>query len=201
MRVVGKIWFAPSAHENEFVKLIFNHFNAEGLKFPFNKDNAFVIKTSIPGNPNQTIFPLTKGQTQDFKIPDFAQHGGKSWSVAHLGVQIGKIQTKPNEKEIVKEFNQLIWDVFNMGTGNMLKEGNILTWNVWFTAPDLVNQTEWQHHADCWRHSIDVDKMSPDGPGTIARYYNGSSFNPLEKLLNEEVKKVEKFIENHILKK
>ena len=43
--------------------------------------------------------------------------------------------------------------------------------------------------------------MSPDGPGTIARYYNGSSFNPLEELLNEEVKKVEKFIENHILKK
>ena len=201
MGVKGKIWFAPSALEYELVKPILNHFNAEGFNFPFNKDNAIVIETSKPGHPEEPFFPLTKNQTQEFKIPDFAQHYNKSWSVAHLAVQIGKIETNATEKEIVKDFNQLVLYVFNVATGNMLKEGNILTWNVWFTAPDLVNQTEWQHHADCWRHSIDVDNMSPDGPGTIARYYNGSSFNPLEKLLNEEVKKVEKFIENHILKK
>ena len=122
----------------------------------------------------------------------------EAWSVAHLSVQIGKIEYNATEPEIVYEFKQLIFDLFNMATGNMLKEGNILTWNVWFTAPELVNQTEWQHHAECWRHSIDVDNTSPDGPGSIARYYNGSSFNPLEELLNEELSKVCKFIKKHI---
>ena len=193
MRVVGKIWFAPSAHENEFVKLIFNHFNAEGLKFPFNKDNAFVIKTSIPGNPNQPFFPLTKGQTQEFKIRDFAQHNKTSWSVAHLGVQIGKIEYNATEPEIVYEFKQLIFDLFNMATGNMLKEGNILTWNVWFTAPELVNQTEWQNHAECWRDSIDVDNMSPGGPRSDKRYYNGTLFKPLKELEKE----VHEFLNKH----
>ena len=201
MGVKGKIWFAPSALKNELIKSILNHFNAEGLKFPFNKDNAIVMETSIPGNPNQPIFPLTTGITQDFKIPDFAQWWDKSWSVAHLGVQIGKIETKPNEKEIVKDFNQLFMDLFNVASGNMLKEGNILTWNTWFTAPELVNQTEWQNHADCWRYSIEVDNVSPTGPGSIKRYYNGSSFNPKEELVNEELTKFYAFVEKHIPKK
>ena len=201
MGVKGKIWFAPSALKNELIKSILNHFNAEGLKFPFNKDNAIVMETSIPGNPNQPIFPLTTGITQDFKIPDFAQWWDKSWSVAHLGVQIGKIETKPNEKEIVKDFNQLFMDLFNVASGNMLKEGNILTWNTWFTAPEFVNQTEWQNHADCWRYSIEVDNVSPTGPGSIKRYYNGSSFNPKEELVNEELTKFYAFVEKHIPKK
>jgi len=198
MSVVGKIWFAPSAHENKFVKLIGAYFKAKGLDFPFNKNNAIVIKTSIPGNPDQPIFPLTKGQTKDFKIPDFAQHKGISWSVAHLGVQIGKIE--PKEKEIVNDFNQLILDLFNLASGNMLKDGNILTWNVWFTAPETVDQTEWREHAEYWRHSIDVDNMSPDGPGSIARYYDGTPFKPLKELLIEELPKVLAFIDKHIKK-
>ena len=201
MEVVGKIWFAPGAHEYKFVKHMIEHFKAEGLNFPFNKENAIVIKTHKPGHPEQPIFPLTKGQTPDFKIPDFAQHNETAWSVAHLSVQIGKIEYNTNEPEIVYEFKQLIFNLFNMGTGNMLKEGNILTWNVWFTAPELVNQTEWQNHADCWRHSIDVDNTSPDGPGSIKRYYNGSPFKPLEELLKEELKKVLAFVEKHIPKK
>ena len=77
MEVVGKIWFAPGAHEYKFVKHMIEHFKTEGLNFPFNKENAIVIKTHKPGHPEQPIFPLTKGQTQDFKIPDFAQHDQK----------------------------------------------------------------------------------------------------------------------------
>lgn len=201
MGVKGKIWFAPSAHENKFVKLIGDFFKAEGLNFPFNKDNAIVIKTSIPGNPEQPIFPLTKGQTNEFKIPDFAQHKGISWSVAHLGVQIGEIETKHNQKEIVTDFNQLILNLFNLASGNMLKKDNILTWNVWFTAPELVDQEEWKNHAKFWRHSIDVDNTSPDGPGSIARYYDGTPFKPLKELLIEELPEVLAFIDKHITKK
>ena len=172
----------------------------KGLNFPFNKENAIVIKTSSPGNPEQPIFSLTKNQTQEFKIPEFAQHNGTAWSVAHLGVQIGKIEVNPTEEEIVKDFNELILYAFNVATGNMLKEGNNLTWSVWFTAPELVNQTEWQNHAECWRHSIDVDNTSPDGNGSIKRYYDGSPFNPFEELLKEELQKVCAFMEKHIPK-
>ena len=200
MVVVGKIWFAPGAHENKFVKHIGEHFKAEGLNFPFDKENAIVIKTHKPGHPEQPIFPLTKGQTPDFKIPDFAQHWKeKAWSVAHLSVQIGKIEYNATEPEIVYEFKQLIFDLFNMATGNMLKEGNILTWNVWFTAPELVNQTEWKNHAECWRDSIDVDNTSPDGPGTIKRYYDGSPFKSLKEFEKEEEKLVVAFLKRHNL--
>ena len=92
----------------------------------------------------------------------------------------------------------MILELFNVMDGNMLKEGNVLSWNVWFTAPELVNQTEWQNHADCWRHSIDVDNMSPDGPGGIKRYYNGSHFKPSKELHKEEEALVGAFIEKYI---
>ena len=199
MRVVGKIWFAPSAHENEFVKLIMDFFKLEGLNFPFNKANAIEIETWNPRIPKQHIFPITKGQTQDFKIPDFAQWNETSWSVAHLDVLIGKIKTKHDEKEIEKDFNQLILDLFNVATVNMLKEGHVLSWNLWFTAPELVNQTEWKNHAECWRDSIDVDNTSPDGPGTIKRYYDGSPFKSLKEFEKEEEKLVVAFLKKHNL--
>ena len=121
----------------------------------------------------------------------------EAWSVAHLGVQIGKIEYNATEPEIVYEFKQLIFDLFNMATGNMLKEGNILTWNVWFTAPELVNQTEWKNHAECWRDSIDVDHRSPNGPGSNKRYYDGSPFKPLKEFQKEEEKMVVAFLEKH----
>ena len=200
MEVVGKIWFAPGAHEYKFVKHIGEHFKAEGLNIPFDKENAIVIKTHKPGHPEQRIFPLTKGQTKDFKSPDFAQHNETAWSVAHLSVQIGKIEYNHTEPEIVREFNQLIFDLFNMAMGNMLKEGNILTWNVWFTAPELVNQTEWKNHAECWRDSIDVDHRSPNGPGSNKRYYDGSPFKPLKEFQKEEEKMVVAFLEKHSIK-
>ena len=123
----------------------------------------------------------------------------EAWSVAHLSVQIGKIEYNATEPEIVYEFKQLIFNLFNMGTGNMLKEGNILTWNVWFTAPELVNQTEWKNHAECWRDSIDVDNTSPDGPGTIKRYYDGSPFKSLKEFEKEEEKLVVAFLKKHNL--
>ena len=196
MGVLGKIWFAPSAHQNKFVKLIGDYFKLKGLDFPFNKDNAIVINTSIPGDPSQPLFPLTKGSSTDFPIPDFAKHEGISWTLGHLGVQIGAIETK--DIPIVDDFNQLVLNLFNMASGNMLQKDNILTWNVWFTAPELVDQEEWKNHADFWRHSIDVDNMSPDGPGSVARYYDGTPFNPMKELLIEELPEILAFIKKHI---
>ncbi|NNF36631.1 MAG: hypothetical protein HKN68_21190, partial [Saprospiraceae bacterium] len=195
MSVVGKIWFSPSAHDRKFVKLFKEHFNKHNLPFPSDKDHAIVIKTYNPEIPGEPIFPLTKGSSTDFPIPDFARHDHIAWSLGHLGVRIGSIDPTGNDK--VDEFNQLVLDIFNIASGNMLKDGNVLTWNVWFTAPELVDKDEWQNHANKWRDSIDVDNCSPDGPGTIARHYDGTPFKPLEELLMEELPRILAYIEKH----
>ena len=194
MTVLGKIWFSPSAHENNFVKQFGAHFDKHKLPFPWNKANAIVVETFKPGtDPSHPIFPLTKGSSSDFKFPDFARHDDIAWSHAHLGVEIGPIK-KHGIKE-VDEFNQFVLDVFNIASGNMLKEGNTLTWNVWFTAPELVDTDEWQEHAEKWRESIDADHGSPEGPGTDARYFDGTPFKPLEALVKEEYSKIIDFVD------
>jgi hypothetical protein len=44
-------------------------------------------------------------------------------------VEIGAILKEKDDTEKVKDFNQLILNIFNIGTGNMLKEKNVLTWS------------------------------------------------------------------------
>lgn len=192
MSVVGKIWFAPSAKEKWYVKLIHDHFAKHNLKFPFSKENAIVVTTFNPAKPTEVLFPLTKGSSTNFPIPDFAKHDGIAWTLSHLGVLIGPIQKTGNE--IVDKFNQLVLDIFNTAKGNMLKEGNTLTWNVWFTAPELVDQKEWAEHAEKWRTSIDADHGSPEGDGTVARHFDGSPYKPLRELVVDEITKVTAFV-------
>ncbi len=196
MSVVGKIWFGPSALENAIVKRLLGHFKSLGLPFPTSKANAIVVTTHLPGDPNQIIFPLTSGSSTGFPIPDFAKHEGISWALGHLGVQIGPI-VKTGFK-VVDDFNEFIMDIFNIASGNMLKNGNILTWNVWFTAPELVNQEEWAAHAELWRLSIDADHGSPDGNGTVARHFDGTPFQPIRELLEEELPRIIEYIETKL---
>ena len=197
MSVVGKIWFSPSLQENPILRQIWKHFNELGLKFPSDKANAIVVKTHKMGDPAQKVFPLTKGLTDRFPMPNFARHDGIAWSVGHLDVQIGAIEKTHVEK--VDQFNQMVLDVFNTASGNMLKEGNVLSWNVWFTAPEVVNQREWANHAEKWRLSIDADHGSPEGPGTVARYFDGSEFKPLKELIIKELPKIVSFMKEHLI--
>ena len=196
MSVEGRIWFSPSAHEHVLVQQIASHFNKNNLPFPSSKANAIIVSTFKPGQPDQPLFPLTKGSSTDFPIPDFAKHEDIAWSLGHLGVEIGPIIK--TGVDIVDKFNQLVLDAFNTASGNMLKEGNILTWNVWFTAPELVDQEEWTEHTEKWRKSIDADHGSPEGDGTDARYFDGTPFKPLKELLIEELPKIIKFIKDHL---
>lgn len=196
MSVVGKIWFSPSARENKFVKKIMKDFNKHNLPFPSTKANAIVIRTFKPGYPDQIIFPLNSDLSTDFPIPNFARHEEISWTKGHLGVEIGAIEKTGIQK--VDDFNQMVLDIFNLAAGNMLKEGNVLTWNVWFTAPELVDQQEWAEHAEKWRLSINSDHGSPDGPGTVPRYLDGTPFKPLKELAEEELPKILAFLEKHL---
>lgn len=187
MGVEAKIWFSPSAHENPVVKRLFKDFIEKNLPFPSDKANAITIKTHMPGNPSEPNFPFSKGLTTAFEIPNFAKHDGIAWTMGNLQVQIGEIVKTGIEK--VDNFNQKVVDVFNASSGNMLQKDNILTWNVWFTAPEVVDQVEWAEHAEKWRKSIDADHGSPEGPGTDARFFDGSKFEPLREILEDELLK------------
>jgi len=192
MGVVGKIWFSPSANQKPLVKLFWEYFASSNLPFPSNKSQAITITTSLVDDPEQPIFPLNKGQSTNFPIPEFAKHESEAWSVGNLQVQIGSI-IKTGYSSVDK-FNQFILDVFNFGSGNMLQKENVLSWNVWFIAPQHVDQDEWARHAWKWRQSIEADHGSPGGPGTIARYYDGSPFKPSFDIREEEKEKFLDFL-------
>lgn len=117
--------------------------------------------------------------------------------MANLDIQIGEI-TKIGHTA-VDDLNQLVMDVFNLGSGNILQSGNILTWDVWFTPPKLVDKEEWRTHAERWRDSIDVDHCSPDGLSKPAKYFDGTEFKPLENLIDLEKEKIENFLKKHLL--
>jgi hypothetical protein len=180
MTVTGKIWFSPSANQNPIVQAMWNYFKEKRLPFPSHKANAIEVTTHKVGDSGQPIFPLRKGESTGFAIPDFARHPDEAWAVGNLGVQIGPI--KPTNYQAVDKFNQSVLDIFNMPSGNMLQLGNVLTWNVWFTAPELVDTEEWSTHAERWRNSIDADHGPDASPAKLA---DGSLFKPAVSEMDE----------------
>jgi hypothetical protein len=180
MGVEAKVWFSQEAEASVLLRPLVTAIEKDLLGdevsfFPSSKEKAIRIRTFRPGFPDQSTFPLKKGLCKTFRIPDFAKHEDISWTNGNLEVQIGSIIKTGCSK--VDQFNQTIVDLLNVEAGNMLKEDNVLTWNVWFTAPEKVNEQEWRYHADKWRQSIDAQYDSPGGPGTIPRYFDGT---PLE---------------------
>ena len=180
MTVEGTIWFSPSSLQKEWVKKLWDLFNKLGLDFPTSKAKAIKVQTHKFQDPNQPIFPVSQGETPRFKSPPFARHEDEAWNVGHIDVEIGGI--KKTDSKIVNDFNEMIMFAFNTASGNMLKKGNTLTWNVWFTPPALVDREEWRTHAERWRESIQADHGSPTGDGTKPRYFNGDEFKPLDAL-------------------
>ncbi|WP_172329432.1 hypothetical protein [Mangrovicoccus sp. HB161399] len=195
MTVTGKVWFSPSAKESGLVRMLWHAFEALGSKFPHDKAHAIEVATHLKGDPSQPVFPLRKGETDAFAIPDFARHP-EAWDVANLLVEIGPVAKTGDP--LADAFNALVMEAFNAASGNLLLEGNTLAWNVWFAAPALVDRAEWQAHAERWRKSIDADHGSPGGKGTAPRHFDGSPFRPLDSLLEEEAAKIWKFIRDHL---
>ena len=136
------------------------------------------------------------GESSLFVAPDFARHTHEAWSVGHLEAQIGAIA--PTHVAAVDDFNRLVLDIFNLSSGNMLLEGNVLTWNVWFRDPALVDQVEWREHAEKWRTSIDVNHTSHDRQRSPARYQDGSPFDPADELIEKEISKIYAFMKQHL---
>ena len=192
MSVEGRVWFGPGFHEKTAVKLLWKLLDELGHDFPISKDKAIVVSTHRPGDPDQPIFDLTKGESTRFDAPEFACHTDEAWSVGHIEVEIGA--TEPTHLTPVDDFNRLLLDILNMSSGNMLKAGNVLTWNVWFNHPELVVQEEWREHAEKWRRSIDISHISPERQRTPARFHDGAPFHAADELVDEEVSKIYDFI-------
>jgi hypothetical protein len=194
--VEGNIWFSPSAHENFFVKMLWGLFADNGLPFPSNKANAIKVNLYDAENPIRQALPVRTGESPRFKNPAFARHETEAFSVSNVEVRIGPIRKLGNE--VVDDFNQLVMDAFNLASGTLLSPGSILTWNVWVTAPHLVDQQEWKDHAERWRKSIDTGHGSPDGPGTPPKYFDGSPFSPVESIVQEEIDKIIAYLKKHL---
>jgi len=192
MTVVARIWFGPGCDEKPAVKFLWKMLDDLGHDFPISKDKAVTVSTHKPGDPSTPIFRLAAGETTRFDVPEFARHKPEAWSVGNIEVEIGAIE--PTHETAVDDFNQLFLDIGNMSTGNMLKEGNVLTWNVWFNHPEHVDQDEWKKHAEKWRKSIDTSHTSPARHRTPARFHDGTAFHPVEDLVHVEVSKIYEFM-------
>jgi hypothetical protein len=195
LTVMGQIWFSPAALQTSWAKLFWTLFANNGLPFPDSKLNSIKVTLFNSQNRSLTILPGRSGETTRFKSPDFARHHTEAWAVANLEVGIGPIKKTGNS--IVDEFNQLVMDAFNVASGNLLTPGNILTWNVWFEEPSLVDQEEWADHAERWRKSID-EGHNPGGGGTSPRYFDGTPFLASEAALEEAINAIITWLKNHL---
>jgi hypothetical protein len=147
--------------------------------FPFSKKHAVCVETYLPGSGGKHILFPIKGGEFEFPSgisPDRCRHyTDGAWNVGNLEVEIGEI-VKSGDVH-VDDFNQLLLDLLNIQTGNMLLKGNTLCWNIWVAAPTCVDVEEWRNHAENWRESISQDEQSElAGIGDL-RYRNGDAYH------------------------
>jgi len=172
--VEGVLWIEPD--DNPFAELFGPLLNKYG--FPFSKKTAAKAKGHAVGKPYEEFWPMRNGTDPLFFHPESMQHWDEAFSVYHLQVEIGdQIMTGSS---IVDDFNTLLIDAFNLVTGNILKKGQKVAWNVWANEPEDVDTEEWQGHADRWFESITVNHTYPttkylDAP----TYFDGTEFEPL----------------------
>ncbi len=195
MTVTGKVWFTPSAKDRAIYRLIKEIFDYHNLPFPLDKAHAIQILLHRKGDPFEPIILIRSGLNQKFPNPDFATHYDEAWAFANVEVEIGPILTCNHP--VVDDFNPLVMDIFNVVSGNILRQGNTLSWNVWFDAPSHIDQVEWKDHAEFWRNSIDTGHGNPDGPSTQPRYFDGRPFKAVEALVEQEWDKVKAWLEKN----
>lgn len=191
--VKGRIWFTTNSQSLPLLRTLNEILGEKG--FPMSKAQSINVTTHNPREPWNPWFRLMNGTAPEFPHPEYVQHWDEAYGVAHLNVEIGAMEKTGDEK--IDDFNQMVLDIFNLGSGNILTKGNTLSWNVWFTEPELVDQKEWQDHADFWRKSLDVLHRSPTdltNKYDEQTYYDGTVFKPLQNAALTEAKIINKFI-------
>jgi len=193
--VMGQIWFSDQ-DKNPFFQAFYHLFDKD-IDFPLSKSESIMVKTREQGNPYQPLFRNEDGLSKHYRVPEFAQHWDEAYTVTNLSVQINTIlKRKPSDEgkildkvvddidhgatsNVVDDFNQLVVDLFNLGSENMLQKDNVLSWNIWVADPEHCKPTEWRDHAAKWRESLDVAHHLPllDGKtnaGSLTRRFDGT---------------------------
>jgi hypothetical protein len=195
MGVVGKVWFGDPDNAPLIVKALEKIANWE--KFPFSKDTAIEVQTHNRFEPWNPVFQVQNGTTTEYPIPQDRQHWDENaYGVGHIYVEIGKPKKTGNEK--VDDLIDLIIGIFNLGYGNKLANGNVLSWNLWMAPPEIVDREEWANHAEYWRQSIDVKHEYPGGENLIdyVTDYEGNKYGPPQSLSQ----KISSLIHSYIAK-
>ena len=97
------------------------------------------------------------------------------------------------------EKNYTILNLVNLANGNMLYHQNVLSWNVWATAPEPVDQAEWKNRAAFWRESLDSTHNIPRGlvPASKPRRFDGSAVAHRVAFDKMELQEIKKFMDKH----
>ncbi|SFF08061.1 hypothetical protein SAMN05518672_115107 [Chitinophaga sp. CF118] len=178
IKIQPTIWFSPDSVDSWLWQQLLKLNNKWSDKLPLSKLKGIRISTSNGDNTND-IIQVRMGEYPDYPFPERANHWNEyAWAVANLAVTIGSINSTSDSN--VDTFNSKVMELFNLGSGNLLQENNILIWNLWAGSPELVNQDEWENHANYWRHSIDVNHRPPEGEGTNITNFNGEQFKANE---------------------
>jgi hypothetical protein len=179
------IWFSSDSGEGLFWGELQKLDALWANKLPLNKTNGIRITTTNAEGTDAAV-QVRMGEYPDIPFPERAKHWDEfAWAVANLGVKIGGLEPTSDPK--VDEFNAWVMEIFNLGSGNLLLENNVLIWNLWAGSPELVDQDEWKHHADYWRSSIDVNHRPPEGEGTSIGDINGVPFSPSQVWLGAKI--------------
>jgi len=200
--VMGQIWLTI---QTPLLTALLNHVFPSTEEYPIKKAKSIRIQTHEVGNKLQPLFRNDNGVSKQFISPPFAQHWDEAALVTNLEVQIGEIlKNKSENGKVTKEvddFNQMILNLFNLSTGNMLYHQNKLSWNIWLTAPQPVNQVEWKNHAAFWRESLDSTHIYPRGlsPQTNPRRFDGSVEEPYNSVafVKMELNELKMFMDKH----
>ncbi|SEW42941.1 hypothetical protein SAMN05428988_5435 [Chitinophaga sp. YR573] len=178
VKIQPTIWFSSDSDSGFLWELLQKLNKKWSDKLPLSKSKGIRLSTSNEDGTND-IIQVRMGEYPDYPFPERANHWGEyAWAVANLAVTIGSINSTSDSK--VDDFNSKVMELFNLGSGNLLQENNILIWNLWAGSPELVNQEEWADHANYWRHSIDVNHRPPEGEGTSITDINGAPFDVSE---------------------
>jgi len=199
--VVGQIWISNNKETCPMLKVVEKFiFEFSKHEMPFEKSEAIQVETHNRNSPREPLFRVSNGMSPDYRVPLFKQHWEEAYAVINLSVQIGQIKKRDEQSDIVTDFNQLVLDIFNFGSGNMLQACNVLSWNIWLQSPELVDKVEWKAHAEYWRKSLDIKHKSPvDNQGSAAMNFDGLPVTPYMNLdyQQSEIDLIKAFFAKH----
>ena len=203
MTIKPKIWFSPSTVQNSpIIQALGEAFALLGIPFPSSKATAIELNAYGVNQQDQPVpspnLTIQNGVDPNYLVPSFANHSSYdrynqlAAHVVYVAVEIGEVI--PTGHPIADRFNQLIMQLFNLASGNLLQYQNVLSWNVWALSPEAVYTPEWQLHAEYWRFSLDVNHRSPEGSGRNPQYFEGTPFVPAAEALVATLQELKNFL-------